>query len=220
MKKATRLFSMFFAICLTFSCVNVQAITVDDPAKTNTVIECPENFIPISREEYIRTKSEKEGITYEEAEAIVDKDIENAKASLPAPNTWDDDHIVTNPNGTFTLYGRIYKIYTHKSGLKAQYEVQAVMVASHYGKSWASCDATGSAFPYGGGYFDFEGDCTASKISNTEIRMTLSGYFDIEESVATDMGINVELFSFSTSVGNTYHYRDNIYDTHMETVRN
>lgn len=211
---------MFFAICIILSCFNVQAIAADVPTEAETGMQYPENFIPISREEYIRTKSEKEGITYAEAEAIVDENIAKAKASLPAPISWENDTIVTNPNGTFTLYGRVFAIYRHESSLMAKYEVQAVMVASHYGRSWAECSSTGRASPYGNGYFDFEGDCSAWMISTTDIRMTLSGSFDIEESYANDLNIDLKLFGYGYTLGNTYHYRTDIYSTHIETIVN
>lgn len=220
MKKVVKLFSILLVICFGFSCVSAQAFATDVQTKPISSVEYPENFIPITREEYLRSKSEKEGITYDEAAAIVDRKIETAKAALPTPKIWDGDYTETNPDGTFTLYGRVYKIYAHRSGLQAIYEVQAVMVASHYGRSWADCNSTGSAYPYGPGFFVFEGDCTASLVSTTTLRMTLSGYFDVEEDIAIDNSVNLEFFGYSYSVGHTMHYRDNIYDTHLETIVN
>lgn len=191
-------------------------------------------FTPISREEYIATKAERAGITYAEAEQLTDANISAAIDALPTnpgpstnlgprdsgirPATWQGDYTVTNPGGTFAIYGRVYAIYTHASGLKAIYEVQAVALASHYGKNWAECSPAGTARPYGSGAFTFDGNCTANLVSTTQLRMTISGYFSIEQNIAISSGVNLKFFNYSATVGNTKYYRDHIYGTHIETI--
>lgn len=48
------------------------------------------------------------------------------------------------------------------------------------------------------------------------LRMTLSGYFDVSQEVAESMWINLELFGESYTISGLYHYRDNVYSSHIE----
>lgn len=229
MKKFFKFFSVFLALVLLATALPVAAyedeslsehiMTVDDFCGS-------EYFTPMTREEYIANKATIEGITYSEAEAIVDQKVDAAIAALPAttvdagnamvsPSSWIGDTTVTNKDGTFTIYGRVSSIYTHTSGLKALYYTQAVAVASHYGKTWADCTSVGNAEPYGSGNFQFIGTCSANLISTTQIRLVLNGYFQIAKTIAENSGIS-NYFSYSTTVGTTTYLRANIYTTHIE----
>lgn len=151
---------------------------------------------------------------------LVDANIKRASRAIApiTPNLWEGDTSVGNGDDTVTIYGRVSQIYEHKSGLEAIYYVQAVAIASHYGQTWADCDSTGGADPYGSGEFTFTGSTTANIIDSTRLRMTLSGYFEIAESEADSNGINLEFFSSSYTIGSTTYYRDNIYTSHTEKL--
>lgn len=171
-------------------------------------------FEEVSREEYITEKANNLGVTYEEAEAIVDANIQNTLASIPSPATWDPDYYESNGDSTSTVYGRLSCIYTHTSGFKVIYYTQAVVIAHHYGQTWSDCDATGGADPYGDGEFTFSGTTTAKIVNSTTIRMTCSGYFQVEYDVALSLGITE---CFSASVSGSRYLRDNI-STYMTEV--
>lgn len=201
---------MVFAV----SMGSVSAVAADSG---NGEYPSPEDFIPgenfelLTREEYITVKAEANGISYEEAEAILDENIQNAIAALPSPAVWEPGQSIQNPNTTVTIYGRIYQIYTHSCGMKAIYSVQATMIASHYGANWAECDAsTCAARPYGDGHYTFTGDCTARITSTTTIFMTLEGYFEIEREIANSIGIDLGGLSFGGSTGDKSYYRANV----------
>lgn len=177
------------------------------------------SFETITREEYIADKARHENISYTEAEQFVDANIKRAARAIApiTPNLWEGDTSVGNGDETVTIYGRVSQIYEDDCGLSAIYYVQAVVVASHYRQTWADCDSTGGADPYGAGTFTFSGSTTANIIDSTRLRMTLSGYFEIAQSVAEDTGISLEFFSSSVTVFGTTYYRDNIYTSHILT---
>ena len=176
-----------------------------------------EHFVPMTREEYLQSKVAHENISYEEAARDLDAKILAAAAALPAPLSWGSDTTVDNNDTTYTSYGRVYKIYTHASGLKMRYSVEAVKLRSPHGANWIEVN-TGSAWcqPEGSGQYTFDGSVTANLIDNRTIRLAVTGYFEIEESVAVGMELNLELFSFSSSVGSTTYYRDNVSDVLIE----
>ncbi len=176
-----------------------------------------EHFVPMTREEYLNSKAACENISYEEAEKELDAKIAEAKAALPSTLSWSSDTSVDNHDTTFTSYGRVYKIYTHRSGLKMRYSVEAVKLTSKQGAQWLDLNS-GSTWcqPEGSGLHNFNGSVTANLLSKQDIRMAVTGYFEIAESDAISMGLNLEFFSYSTSVGGTVYHRDNISDSHIE----
>lgn len=176
-----------------------------------------EHFVPMTREEYLQSKVAHENISYEEAARDLDAKILAAAAALPAPLSWSSDTTVDNNDTTYTSYGRVYKIYTHASGLRMRYSVEAVKLRSPHGANWIEVN-TGSAWcqPEGSGQYTFDGSVTANMIDRQTIRMAVTGYFEIERTEAIDMGIDLELFSFSHSVGFVTYYRDNVSDVLLE----
>ena len=78
--------------------------------------------------------------------------------------------------------------------------------------------SSGGCDPYGSGVFTFSGTVSANLVSTSQLRMTLSGVFEIAEDVAVDTGVNLSFFSSSVTVGQTRYYRDNIYTSHIETT--
>ena len=202
------------ALCLILSGVSLSACTAGETGQTGPVPEASSSFVPIRRTDYIQAKAEQAGISYEDAEALVDTGIEAAIAALAGADVGDS----TRPADAAVSYGQVSEVYTHESGLQAVYTVQAVAVASSGGLRWADCNGAGTASVLGGGPFTFEGSCTARVVSPTDLRMTLSGYFDLAKDLAQETGITVDLLSFSVTPTSTYHIRESVYTTHLETL--
>lgn len=176
-------------------------------------------FVPMSREEYITSKAAGQNISYGEAEAELDAKIAAAKAEIPNPMVWAPDTSVDNGDTTYTSYGRIYKVYTHASGLKMRYSVEAVKLRSYQGSMWIEINENSTwCQPEGNGRYTFSGVTTATMISKTQVRLAVTGYFEITKSNALAAGINIGLLSFSTSNGSEIYYRNNIDDHHIETA--
>lgn len=188
------------ALCLTLSGLGLSACTAGETGQAAPAPEAPNSFVPIRRTDYIQAKAEQAGISYEDAEALVD-------AGEP-----------TQPTAASVSYGQVSEVYTHESGLQAVYTVQTVVVASSGGLRWADCNGAGTASVLGDGPFTFEGSCTAQVVSPTDLRMTLSGYFDLARDLAQETGITVDLLSFSVTPRSTYHIRESVYTTHLETL--
>lgn len=223
MKK--RVIAPFVACALTVCmCVPVFATESSDMVNEPDVISLnandameSENFQVVTRTEYISELAASKNITYEQAEKIVDSEIAEAKSSMPSTFAWQGDTMHDNGDTTTTVYGRVYSDYQHPSGMKLRYSVQAVLIRTHYGAQWASCNSTGTIIP-GSGQYTFSGNCTASIISNTQLRLVAEGYFEIAQSVAESVGVNLEVLDYSYSVGSTVYYRGEVYNTHVERV--
>lgn len=226
-----KLLSLALALVMSLAlCIPAWAMDSNIPTSTSTeagtVMQIDQflndaSFETITREEYIADKASHENISYTEAEQIVDANIKRAeRATAPiTPNLWEGDTSVGNGDDTVTIYGRVSQIYKHSRLLKAKYYVQAVVIASHYGKTWADCDSTGGADPYGSGPFTFSGSTTARIIDTTRLRMTLDGFFEMSKSDALSLGVDLELFNVSYSNGGTTYLRANVSDTHIETLQ-
>ena len=202
------------ALCLTLSGLGLSACTAGETGQAAPAPEAPNSFVPIRRTDYIQAKAEQAGISREDAEALVDAGIEAAMVSLAGEDAGDS----TQPADASVSYGQVSEVYTHESGLQAVYTVQAVVVASSGGLRWADCNGAGTASVLGDGPFTFEGSCTARVVSSTDLRMALSGYFDLARDLAQETGITVDLLSFSVTPRSTYHIRESVYTTHLETL--
>lgn len=212
MKKMNKLASLLLALAMCIA-LAVPALAYGEDAPSDEEVQ----FIPMSREAYIASKAAGENISYEEAEADVDSKIAAAIAAIPSTQAWSPDTTVDNHDTTYTSYGRIYKIYTHASGLSMRYSVEAVKLRSTQGANWIDLN-TSSAWcqPDGSGNHNFIGTTSANLLSNTQIRLAVTGYFEISESLAASSSINLELFAYSVTVGKTVYYRDNVSDVHIE----
>lgn len=212
-------FFRLITICMVISsliAVPVFASTLSDTIPPDDYTYS-EHFVPMTREEYLQSKAAHESISYEEAAQDLDAKILAAAAALPAPLSWAPDTTVDNHDTTYTSYGRVYKVYTYASGLKMRYSVEAVKLRSPHGANWVEVNA-GSAWcqPEGSGQYDFDGSVTANMIDRQTIRLAVTGYFEIEKTVAIDMGIDLEIFSSSYSVGSVIYYRGNVSDVLLE----
>lgn len=224
MKKMKSMVSLLctLAIVLTAMLSNASAALTTEGGESRNPSEdvsVSEHFQPITREEYIAEKALHNGISYEEAEASLDENIENALAALPFPADWESHQTVPNGDSTWTDYGRVVKIYTHKSGLQAIYSVNAVLVGSHYGANWVECDSTGVARAYGSGEYTFDGTCTARITTTTTILMSMEGVFEITKEYAINSDVDLSGFTFGTGVTGTEYYRTNVSDRHIEHTR-
>lgn len=176
-----------------------------------------ENFQVMTRTEYISELASSKNITYEQAEKIVDSDIAEAKSSMPNTLAWQGDTMHDNGDTTTTVYGRVYADYQHPSGMSLRYSVQAVLLRTHYGAQWISCNSSGTIIP-GSGRYTFSGNCTASIIATRQLRLVVEGYFEIASSVAESIGVDIDVLNYSYSVGWTQYYRGEVYKTHIENV--
>ena len=192
------------ALCLTLSGLGLSACTAGETGQAAPAPEAPNSFVPIRRTDYIQAKAEQAGISYEDAEALVDAGIEAAMAALAGEDAGEP----TQPTAASVSYGQVSDVYT----------VQAVVVVSSGGLRWADCNGAGTASVLGDGPFTFEGSCTAQVVSSTDLRMALSGYFDLARDLAQETGITVDLLSFSVTPRSTYHIRESVYTTHLETL--
>ncbi len=190
--------------------IEVEIATTDDTL-----------FEEITREEYLQHKAEREGISYEQAAEIVDAAIENTLDSLPSPISpmaWQGTDIFDNGDATYTIYGRVYSTHNSIMGMSVHYETEAVKVYHHYGSYWIDCVSTGTVYPTGSGVYTFTGTVSATIISSdiTQLRMALSGYYQVEADLALDAGYEVGDFSVSVTIGTTVYFRKNVYTTMIE----
>lgn len=219
-----RYISWLVSIAICFSCLTVNALATGNDAPSNEHILTPDDFLgsptfePITREEYIASKAEHEGRTYNDIANELDQKIEATIAAIPAPTTWDGDTTVSQGDGTHIIYGRVINYYTHDSGVTIGSSVQAVIVASHYGRTWLECDQEGRVLLSGIGQVQFDGSVIASIISTTQLRMVLEGTFTVTTTVGVDFGFNLEIIENSYSVGNTIYYYEDIYSAHVEKL--
>ena len=182
MKKFKPIFTAVLALALLLAAMPAAVFAAEAPTETSLSVDdafSSGRFVQMTREEYITGKASLLGISYSEAEAIVDKSIADAIAELPkeatsetgdnaiSPQSWRSTDTETNNNGTFTIYGFIENYYTHSSVYKVFYSVQAIAIASHYGKTWSEVESTGSAYASGNGPHEFVGQCTGRMISTT-----------------------------------------------------
>lgn len=172
-------------------------------------------FIPISREEYITEFASSKGISYKDAEKIIDKCISDAVAQIPQPNAWEPDTSIDNGDTTDTVYGRVYGQFKHTSGLKISYSMQAIQITSNYGGTWVSCSSPGKVYP-GSGEYTFNGSCTGSIINTTTLRVVLEGVFEVEREIALNLGINLDYLEFGYTGGSKTYYRTEVYKVYNE----
>lgn len=208
----SRLASLLLALAMCIA-LAVPALFYGEDAPSGEEVQ----FIPMSREAYIASKAAGENISYEAAEADVDSKIAAAIAAIPSTQARSPDTTVDNHDTTYTSYGRICKVYTHASGLGMRYSVEAVKFRSAQDANWIDLNASSACCqPDGNGNHNFIGIASANLLSNTQIRLAVTGYFEISKSIDTSSSINPELFAYSVTVGNTAYYRDNVNDVHIE----
>ena len=167
-------------------------------------------------------KAEREGISYEEAEQIVDAAIASALENLPAsvsPMSWVGDETVPNGDSTYTIYGQVTGVHNSIMNMSALYGTQAVKLYHHYGSYWIDVTSSGYAYANTSGAYEFvSGQVTGTILQgdNTKLRLTLAGYFQVESSVAINAGYSSASFDVSVTIGTTVYFRDNIYTTMIE----
>lgn len=219
MKRKIRIIAMLLAFVMVAAIwpmpVNAQDSNTSEHTLTADDLLGSEFFEPMTREKYISELASTEGITYVEAEAKVDADMEAALASLPAPLSWEQDSTVDKGSGVYWNYGRVISTFTHATGLTVSFSVQAIMLRTQYGTNWVSCSSTGTYYP-GSGNFTFHGGVTASLISTTQLRMVLDGYIQIKRTIANSLGLNIAEFSGSTTISGEQYLRDEAYKAHTE----
>ena len=231
MKKFKPIFTAVLALALLLAEMPAAVFAAEAPTETSLSVDdafSSGRFVQMPREEYITGKASLLGIWYSEAEAIVDKSIADAIAELPkeatsetgdnaiSPQSWRSTDTETNNNGTFTIYGFIENYYTHSSVYKVFYSVQAIAIASHYGKTWSEVESTGSAYASGNGPHEFVGQCTGRMISTTKAQLNLVGCIQIPRNIALSLGIQGQFTSGSVTIGTTTYLRADVRDTHNE----
>jgi hypothetical protein len=222
MKQATMSIVLVLLMCLSLS---GAALASDSGGSSDS-----EQFVPMTREEYITSKAAGQGVDYETAEAELDAKIAAAVAALPtstiskpssgiSTRSWEIDTSIDNGDTTYTSYGRIYKIYTDPNGLKVRYSVDAVKLRSNHGAQWIEINASSAwVQPEGSTNYEFYGSPTANKISTTQVRLAVTGYFQLTKSEAVSGGINVGIANSTVTVSGTTYYRINASDVHIETA--
>lgn len=120
MKKFKPIFTAVLALALLLAAMPAAVFAAEAPTETSLSVDdafSSGRFVQMTREEYITGKASLLGISYSEAEAIVDKSIADAIAELPkeatsetgdnaiSPQSWRSTDTETNNNGTFTIYG-------------------------------------------------------------------------------------------------------------------
>lgn len=214
--KTNRVLSLLLVLVIIGSGFIMPVSAYENNDELDTCL-CAEHFETMTREEYIQGIAATNNISFEEAEQQVDSDIEEALAKIPSTLSWIGDTTVSNGDTTYTVYGRVTQKYEDASGMTVTYQVQAVLIKSVYGSTWASCNSTGTTVPGSGGY-TFSGSCEASIISNRQLRMTLTGYFEVSTSLAHQLSFDLELFQYSHSIGNDQYYRRSVYDSKIEVT--
>lgn len=176
------------------------------------------SFVPMTREEYIKSKALHQNMSYAEAEAELDSKIA-AMQNIPTPLEWEPNKpSIDNGDTTYSVYGRVFKVYTDPAGFKVYYSVEAVKLTSNYGDNWVEIlPESVYCTPYGNGVFKLEDKkVTAVLVSRLELRLSMIATVYITESHATSAGFNLELFSGSQTIGGEVYYRKMIEEVHIE----
>lgn len=231
MKKFKPIFTAVLALALLLAAMPAAVFAAEAPTETSLSVDdafSSGRFVPLTREEYIAGRASHLGISYSEAEAIVDKNIADAIAELPkeatsetgndaiSPQSWRSTAIITNNDGTKTIHGFIENDYVHTSGYRVHYSVYATAIASHYGKTWADVESVGTAYAAGNGPHEFVGQCVAKRITTTQAQLNLIGCIQIPRNIALSLGIQGQFTSGSVTIGTTTYVRADVRDTHNE----
>lgn len=205
MKK--RLASFALAL-LMFTALNSTALAAD----TN---RNPCEFVELTREQYITAKSNDLGISFEEAEAIVDENIRQTLAQIPAPlaSEWDGFHGEggsTDEYGVNTAYGNIIyrRDIPHTLGLlKARMSVAAVIISGPPGR-YVSELGTKKVQPGTSGNYTLDASCDAWISSDKQsVYITADGNAEMKRSEAENLNFDLEVISYGISNGSDYYLR-------------
>lgn len=198
------LFASFLPVATANEDPNNHILTADD-------ILGSDHFESLTREEYISNSAIANGISYEEAETIIDEKINNALSQIPAPTTWYPDSSIDNGDTTATVYGNVkFEYYVTFPYMHVTYKIPAILIQSHYGSTWIHIDPH-ICLP-GSGTYEYEDFSSASIISPRIIRLNVSGYFQIEDGI--DISINLEQAGFTLEIGgNNNRYWRKVVDT-------
>lgn len=200
MKKNISIF-LALVMCMLFSVPALAASSDSNPAE----------FVPLTREEYISHKADRLGISYEEAEALVDENIENTLAMIPMATDgftpvggWTDEYGVSTTYGYIEYEKPVPRTDSYMTVLMSVY---TTIISAPPGRYIAEVD-TPEVFPGSSGYYTLDASCNVSVPSNKQsVVLSATGNAEITLSHAKDMGLSAEIISYGQSIGTTEYLR-------------
>lgn len=172
-------------------------------------------FVELTREQYIASKAGALGISFEAAETIVDENIKQTLASIPAllGAEYDGFHGeggYTDEYGVNTAYG--YLVYTRDvpntiRKLKVRMSVYTVIISGPPGR-YVSEIGTTKVQPGSNGEYTLDASCDARISPDKQaVYITADGNAEIKRSEAENLGFDAEVISFGESHGSNYYLR-------------
>lgn len=181
------------------------------PAFAEDFKDASSEFVSLTREEYISQKAARLGISYEEAEALVDENINNTLSMVPmATDGFEATGGSTDEYGVNTAYG--YIVYTKvipntDSMMKVRMSSYAVIISGPPGRYISEVE-TPSALPGSSGEYTINASCNVSLASNKQsATLSASGNAEITQTYAVEMGLSDTVISFGQSFGTTSYLR-------------
>ena len=85
-----------------------------------------------------------------------------------------------------------------------------------YGYTWYTVDDDNAYSSPGSGSYTYSGTVTATISTTRKLYIATAGNYEIAEDVAVSMGIDLEIFNMSHTVGSTVYYRYYKTSSHIE----
>lgn len=170
------------------------------------------SFVPMTKEEFafyddiLRNGTEAE--KKDAVDAIFNRNI--------ATYSWEATYKEDMHDGTYQIEGFVKCRHTY-NGMVVNTVTGATMRGSGtMGYTWTRCGTSYSSAGSGG--YTYDGAPEAYIQSPTKLYVGVKGRFEIAQSVAVSMGINLEVFDSSVEIGGTTYYRLEITDYHIENA--
>lgn len=168
-------------------------------------------FVELTREQYIASKAGALGISFEEAEALVDENIMQTLAMIPAPlDGFEATGGSTDQYGVNTAYG--YIVYTKDVPntarlLKVRMSVYAIVISGPPGR-YVSEIGSVTVLPGSSGEYtlDATGDARISS-DKQSVYISADGNAEIAETEARNIGFSTELISIGKSSSSSFYLR-------------
>lgn len=209
-----KLLSLFLTAFLILSALIPFSVTAaqNDPSFSSQ----PEaSFIATTPEQYDELVSMLSNGSAEDKQFAVDYifDLYNGNISTYA---WDFQYSVKMDDGTNRNYG--FVAYSDSfAGLSIRTVVPAVLRGTpQYGYTWESYDSSAATSLAGSGAFTYEGSVTVSIVTTQQLYIATAGNYTISKTNAISLGVDLQLFEYSHTVGSTMYYRHYKTGSHIE----
>lgn len=204
---------MVVAMALPTFAASATISVCEDSVETD--LASMDNFEPLSKDDYIASVAQYEGISYSQAAKKVEETRQDAikkwgDPSAIAPYNFNTTSSENLGNGTTLFYGYVYFIDNQANGVyPIRYQCPASYVSTHYGRYFTSVTKSGLAYATGSGPWALEdSQCDVyTKQTNgqiTAVTLSYSGVISTKYSVALSAGTAGSFFNVSGSVSTDY----------------